>query len=118
MHFAAVPTSFAALDMAKLYVHVVVRPHGISQEIVSDRATLFTSEFWSGLTALLGTRHAMSTAYHPSRDGQTERTNRTLEEMLRHFVNPVHDDWVEQLDAAEFAIHNSWQESVRNTPFQ
>ena len=60
----------------------------------------------------------MSTACHPSTDGQTERTNRTLEEMLRHFVNPVHDDWDEHLDAAdhEFAINNSWQESVRNTP--
>ena len=59
----------------------------------------------------------MSTAYHPSTDGQIERTNRTLEEMLRHFVNPVHDDWDEHLDAAEFTINNSWQESIRNTPF-
>ena len=55
VHFAAVPTSFTALDMAKLYAHVVVRPHGISREIVSDRDTLFNSEFWSELTALLGT---------------------------------------------------------------
>ena len=117
VHFAAVPTSFTAVDMAKLYVHVVVRPHGISREIVNDRDTLFTSEFWSELTALLGTRRAMSTAYHPSTDGQTERTNMTLDEMLRHFVNPVHDDWDEHLDAAEFAINNSWQESVCNTPF-
>jgi len=37
--------------------------------------------------------------------------------MLRHYVSPVHDDWDEHLDAAEFAINNAWQESVCNTPF-
>ena len=103
--------------MARLYVHVIVRPHGIVREIISDRDVLFTSEFWEEVFALLGTRLGRSTAYHPTTDGQTERTNRTLEEMLRHYVSPTHDDWDEHLDAAEFAINNAWQESVRNTPF-
>ena len=96
---------------------MIVRAHGIVREIVSDRDTLFTSEFWEEVSALLGTRLAKSTAYHPATDGQTERTNRALEEMLRHYVSPTHDDWDEHLDAAEFAINNAWQESVRNTPF-
>ena len=37
--------------------------------------------------------------------------------MLRHYISPTQDDWDEHLDAAEFAITNAWQESVRNTPF-
>ena len=45
----------------------------------------------------------MSTPYHPQTDGHTKRGNRTLEEMLRHFVNPTRNDWDEHLDAAEFA---------------
>ena len=59
----------------------------------------------------------MSTPYHPQTDGQTERANRTLEEMLRHFVNPTRNDWDEHLDGAEFACNNAWHESIRSTPF-
>jgi hypothetical protein len=50
-------------------------------------------------------------------DGQTERVNRILEDVLRHFVGPQQDDWVKYLKTAQFAINNSWQESVRHTPF-
>ena len=103
--------------MVRLYVHNVIRLHGTQREIVSDRDTLFTSAFWEERTASLGTKLAMSTAFHPASDGQTERTDRTLEEMLKHFVSPTQDDWDEHLDAAEFAINNARQESVQNTPF-
>ena len=103
--------------MAKLYLHIIIRAHGLPREIVSDRDTLFTSQFWEGLTRSLGTTLARSTAYHPTSDGQAERSNRTLEEMLWHFVSPTQDDWDEHLDAAEFAVNNTWQESVKNTPF-
>ena len=54
----------------------------------------------------------MSTPYHAQTDGQTERANRTLEEMLRHFVNPTRNDWDEHLDAAEFACNNDWHDSI------
>lgn len=117
VHLAATPTAFTAHDMAKLYMHAVVRLHGIVREIVSDRDTLFTSESWQDVNARLGTQLSRSTAYHPQSNGQTERTNRTLEEMLRHFASPVQDDWDEYLDVAEFAINNAWQESIQNTPF-
>ena len=40
----------------------------------------------------------MSTAYHPQTDGQTERANRTLDEMLRAYVNYHQDDWDEASD--------------------
>eukprot|EP00983_Pelagomonas_calceolata_P033030 1034935-Pelagomonas_calceolata.AAC.1 len=59
----------------------------------------------------------VSSAFQPQTDGQTGRTNRTLEEMLRAYVGYAQDDWDEKLACAEFAINNSWQESVQNTPF-
>lgn len=43
--------------------------------------------------------------------------NRLLEEMLRAYVRPSHDDWDMKLPCCEFAINNAFQESVRNTPF-
>jgi hypothetical protein len=59
----------------------------------------------------------MSTAFHLETDGQTERANRTLIDMLRHYVSPLHDDWDEHLTATEFAANNAWQESIRMSPF-
>ena len=57
--------------------------------------------------AHLGTKLAMSTAFHPQTDGQTERTNRTLEDMLRAYVSYDQQDWDLNLTAAEFAYNSA-----------
>lgn len=67
--------------------------------------------------ARMGTTLAMSTAYHPQTDGQTERMNRVLEEMLRHYIDPTQTDWDTHLAAAEFAVNNSYHEGTKSTPF-
>ena len=56
---------------------------------------------------LLLARQAISIPFHP--DGQTERVNRVLEDMLRHFVSPHQDDWDQYLSCSEFAIDNADQ---------
>ena len=117
VHFAAVKTSVSAEEFAHIFRHEVFRLHGIPAELVSDRDPRFTNKFGVELTSLLGTKVKMSTAFHPQTDGQTERVNRVLEDMLRHYVSPVQDDWDELLDCAEFAVNNAWQESIKNTPF-
>ena len=76
--------------------------------LFSDRDGRFTSGFMREVCRLLNIKQAMSTAYHPQSDGQTERANRVLEEMLRQYVSPNHDDWDEHLDMAEFAINDAW----------
>ena len=55
--------------------------------------------------------------FHPETDGQTERNNWTLEQMLRIFVNYKQNDWDQHLAAAEFAYNNSKQASTRMSPF-
>ena len=59
----------------------------------------------------------MSTAFHPRSDGQTERVNRTLEEVLRSYVAGDQSDWDKHLPLAEFAINNSIQAATGTTPF-
>jgi phosphatidylinositol kinase/protein kinase (PI-3 family) len=49
----------------------------------------------------------MSSAYHPQTDGQTERTHRTIEQILRGFVHAQHHDWLHALPLAEFCYNNS-----------
>ena len=116
-HLAACKTTIDAQAFAKLLRHEFIRLHGIPYEFVSDRDGRFTSSFMREVCHLLNIKQAMSTAYHPQSDGQTERANRVLEEMLRQYVSPNHDDWDEHLDMAEFAINDAWQESVKETPF-
>ena len=117
VHFAATTTTVAAKETARLFRHNVFRLHGIPRQIASDRDTRFTSHFWKEVCSLLGIDQGISTSFHPQTDGQTERVNRILEDMLRHYVNPMENDWDEHLDAVEFAINNAWQESIRSTPF-
>jgi len=105
-------------ETARLYMDHVWKHHGVPESIVSDRDPRFTGKFMTEFLKLLGTKQRLSTAFHPQTDGQTERTNRTLEDMLRHYVDPNHSDWDTHLSAAEFAINNSYQESIKTTPFR
>jgi transposase InsO family protein len=57
--------------------------HGVTKKIMSDRDSQFTSMFWEKLHESMDTRLNFSSAYHPQRDGQMERTNQLLEDMLR-----------------------------------
>ena len=57
--------------------------YGVSKKIVSDRGTQFMSHFLQQVHSSLGTKLNFSTAYHPQTDGQTERINQILEDMLR-----------------------------------
>jgi hypothetical protein len=118
VHFAPTTTSVTAPELAKLFFNTVYRYHGLPNTIVSDRDPRFTSLFWQSLFKHnLGTKLTMSTSNHPQTDGQTERANRTLEEMLRPYVNLHTDDWDDHLTAVEFAYNNSVQASTGFTPF-
>ena len=117
VHFAACKTSIDAPQLAQLMFDTVVRLHGMPRSIVSDRDVRFTSRFWRALWNKMGTKLSMSTAYHPQTDGQTERANRTLEEMLRAYVSYQQDDWDEQLTAMEIACNISKQASTGYSPF-
>jgi hypothetical protein len=57
-------------------------------------------------------------AYHPQTDGQTERVNQILEDMLRACVLNYPDKWEKCMSLAEFSYNNSYQESLRMAPFE
>jgi len=118
IHVAPTETQCSAAQVAHLFLHHVIRLHGVPQRIISDRDPRFTSKFWQELHRLLGTSLAISTSEHPQTDGQTERANRILEEMLRAYVNYKTDDWDLWLDTAEFAYNNSVNAATQTTPFR
>ena len=64
-HFLPMKNSDSIEKLAELYVKEIVRLHGTSVSIVSDRDPRFTSRLWPSLQRALGTRLHFSTAFHP-----------------------------------------------------
>ncbi|KAJ5942399.1 hypothetical protein N7516_002567 [Penicillium verrucosum] len=54
--------------------------------IISDRDPKFTKGLWHGVFKLLQVDIFFTTADHPQADGQSERTNQTLEIAIRHWT--------------------------------
>lgn len=92
--------------------------HGVPKKIVSDRGSQFISKFWQKLQEELGTRLNFSTAYHPKTDGQTERVNQILEDMLRACALDFGGAWDKNLSYAEFSYNNSYQASLQMALFE
>ena len=116
-HLAAVPESIDGEGTAELFIDRVFRQHGLPVAIVSDRDPRFTGKFWKSVFQVLGTRLDMSTADHPQTDGQTERVNRVVEDILRSVCAETPKRWSSMLPVVEFALNNSVHASTGYTPF-
>ena len=106
-----------AVDTTRIFMNAVVRIHGLLRVIVSDQDTKFTSSFWRKVFKIMGTTLAMSSSFHPQMDGQTNRANISIEEMLRAYVGKRHTDWDEHLGMIEFVYNNAVHRSFGFTPF-
>ncbi|WVZ89243.1 hypothetical protein U9M48_035669 [Paspalum notatum var. saurae] len=117
-HFIPVNTTYSGAKLAELYISRIVYLHGVPKRIISDRGSQFTSRFWEQLHNSLDTKLRFSTAYHPQTDGQTERTNQILEDMLRACAIQYGTSWDKCLLYAEFSYNNSYQASLKKSPFE
>jgi hypothetical protein len=117
-HFIAVNSTYSAKDYAEIYLDRIVRLHGIPKTIISDRGPQFIARFWEQLHENLGTKLIRSSAYHPQTDGQTERVNQIVEDMLRACIIHFDKSWDKCLALAEFSYNNSYQASLKMAPFE
>jgi hypothetical protein len=76
--------------------------------IISDRGSQSIAHFWEQLHESLGTHLIHSSAYHLQMDGQTERVNQILEDMLWACVMEYPGSWDKNLPWAEFLYNNSY----------
>jgi transposase InsO family protein len=84
---------------------------------MSDRGTQFVAHFWEQLHEYLGTKLIRSSSYHPQTDGQTERINQILEDMLRASILNFDKSWDTRLSLVEFSYNNSYQANLKMAPF-
>jgi len=116
-HFVVCHGTMNPEDLVDHFLWQVIRPHGLPSDIVSDRGSLFTSDFWKRVTKALGISRNLSTAFHLQTDGQMERANATLEQYLRAYCNYRQDDWERLLPIAEFCYYNTQTGTTKITPF-
>ncbi|GJP45107.1 hypothetical protein CLOM_g4498, partial [Closterium sp. NIES-68] len=89
---------------------------GIPSAIISDRVPRFTSNFWTKTWQQYSTRLHLSTAYHPHSDGQTERTNQTMEQQIHTTcTDPAQRE--DALPLIEFAYNNAPSATTTQSPF-
>jgi hypothetical protein len=89
--------------------------HGVSKTITCDRDFKCVSKFWESLQCALGT-HLRLTTFHPQTEGQ--HTIQTLEDTLRCCVLSWQGSWEDHMPLVEFAYNNSYQASIRMTPYE
>ena len=110
--------TFTLEELCKLYIREIVRLHGVSVSIVSNRDPRFTAHFWKGFQRAMGTQLMMSTAFHPQTDGQSEKTIQVLKDMLRACVLDLKGTWEEHFPLVEFAYNNSYQASIQMASYE
>ena len=104
--------------MADAFIVNIVKMHGFPKTIVSDRDRVFISAFWQQLFKAQVTTLAMSSAYHPQSDGQTEVLKKTLEMYLRCFMFDHPKAWFEMLPWAQFWYNTSFHHNIGMSPFK
>jgi hypothetical protein len=117
-HFIPLKVTYKGSQLAELYMARIVCLHGVLKKIVSNRGSQFTSKFWKSFHENMYTKLSFSSAYHPQSNGQTERTNQVLEDMLRACALKHGGSWDKSLPYAKFSYNNSYQASLKMSPFE
>jgi hypothetical protein len=117
-HFIPVKTTYKGSQLAELYMAWIVSLHGVLKKIILDTGSQFTSRFWKSFHENMYTKLNFISAYHPQTDGQTERTNQVLEDVLRACALQHGRSWDKSLAYVEFSYNNNYQASLKMSPFE
>jgi len=114
-----IPThdTITSLELTKHFLLHMFSKHGVPTHVTSDRGTEFVSHFFWSLGKALDMHLHFTSSYHPEGDGQTERSNQTLEQYLRIYCNYQQDNWADLLPLAEFAYNNTPSATTRVSLF-
>lgn len=115
-----IPTKKAVTtaDTVKVLADRLIRYHGFPDTLMLDRDQRFQSELWSQLCSHFNITKAMSSSYHLQTDGQTERVNRTLEQVLRTYIQADERELEGLLPALELAYNTTPHSTTELSPIE
>jgi len=80
--FIPIQRSLNVIGLANLFVKHIFSKHRVLSYVISDWGLEFISYFFKSLASILQMHLYFTSGYHPKADGQTERTNQTLEQYI------------------------------------
>ena len=110
-----VPNEQATTVAEKIASEWVCR-YGAPQSLHSDQGTNFESAVFQGMCELLGIDKTRTTPFHPQSDGQVERFNATLQNILATTAERCHWDWDVMIPYAVMAYRATKHSSTGLTP--
>ena len=115
-HLMATSSESTSKDTSELFLNNIVRLHGIPRSIISDRDPRLQSAFWRHMCNHLNIRLRPSSSHHPQTNGQTERMNQVIQQLL---IAATYKDrtWIDMLSVVEFAINNAPLVQMDYSPF-
>jgi len=116
-HLIPCSKNLTSAGLADLFLKDVVRLHGLPSDIVSDRGTIFVSQFWTTLMKSMGIQQKLSSSYHPQTDGQTERVNQCVEQYIRCYSDYLQQNWLSNLPLAEYSYNSTFHSAIQMSPF-
>ena len=100
----------------KLFNEFILK-YGFPKRIHHDRGREFNSKLFKTLHELSGIKSSNTTPYHPMGDGQVERMNRTLVNMLKSLPEKEKSNWSYHLPKLAFAYNSTCNKSTGYSPF-
>lgn len=106
-----------AQTICDIFMEKIVTQHGIPRKLLSDQGSNFTSQLVESICELLNSKKIFTTPYHPEGDGQTERTNRTLQNLLASQTFCNQEEWYKMVHFAVFVYNCSPSTTTGFSPF-
>lgn len=111
-------SSDTSVDVAQEFFTHMFKPHGMPDNIVSDRYPKFTTKFWDLSMNLCGVKLKVSSSRHPQTDAAYEVMNRMLDNYLRCYRSHHQDELDDLLLSAKFAYNSSISDNFGMYPFE
>ena len=115
----AIPTrNQLASTTAKALIDLFVNHYGMPQRLHSDKGANFIGKVISEMCKMLGIRRSTTTPYHPMGNGQCERFNQTLLQMLGTLPDTKKSRWKEYVQPLVHAYNCTRNDATGYSPFE